>query len=140
MRFSTISAILCTVASALVVSARGPEAVRFGVLNTSPIQVNAGDVISIKYNSTLAFWQPKYVDFYIQGHRNGSNVPTPYILIQRNDYASDQTLLCSNYTVPDLVADYNAEDWTLWAYVTYPSDSGPLEVGGVASGFTFETA
>ncbi|THU93185.1 hypothetical protein K435DRAFT_757689 [Dendrothele bispora CBS 962.96] len=141
MRFfaSTIFTAIFAASSAVLVSAQ--EAARFGFVSVSPsTQVNVGDPITITYNSTSARAQPEFVDFYLQGQFS-SGRPTPYFLIQRNEYdaeeggANENKLLILDTTAPN-VTQFGIQNWTLWAYVTYPQD-GLLEIGGIASGLSY---
>lgn len=116
------TALVAGVASANPIVER-QEALRFGVLDVSPSQVAIGDEIQINYNSTKAYYQPEYVDVYLQGTRsNGYN--TPQVLIARHDYQPTQKSLIFNATIPDVSAfGDDISSWLLWSFITYNYDN-----------------
>ncbi|KAJ3838964.1 hypothetical protein F5878DRAFT_582504 [Lentinula raphanica] len=125
--FSALTAIAAAAAS--LVSAQ--EAARFGIVNVSPAgPLTANESITITYNSTLAHYQPLYVDFYLEGEFSNGNAG-PNLLISRNTYDANQTLLLQNATVPNLDLLGNVT-YGLWAWVTF-NQSGLLEIGGISA-------
>jgi hypothetical protein len=54
--------------------------------------------VTVTYNSTEAYWQPEFVDVYIQGSY-ASGYVLPEILIARNNYGPTETILQFNATV-----------------------------------------
>ncbi|KAJ3991538.1 hypothetical protein F5050DRAFT_1700501 [Lentinula boryana] len=120
---------LTAAASVALVSAQ--EAARFGIVNVSPTGLlSANESITIKYNSTLAQYQPLYVDFYLEGEFSNGNA-APNLLISRNTYDANQTILIQNATLPNLDLLGNVT-YGLWAWVTYNQD-GLTEIGGISS-------
>ncbi|KAJ3787850.1 hypothetical protein GGU11DRAFT_787643 [Lentinula aff. detonsa] len=126
MRF--LSALTAAASVALVFA---QEAARFGIVNVTPTGLlSANESITIKYNSTLAQYQPLYVDFYLEGEFSNGNA-APNLLISRNTYDANQTILIQNATVPNLDLLGNVT-YGLWAWVTYNQD-GLTEIGGISS-------
>ncbi|GAW00049.1 dual specificity [Lentinula edodes] len=100
MRFFSVLYTIVAAASVALVSAQ--EAARFGIVNVTPTGLlTANESITIKYNSTLAQNQPLYVDFYLEGEFSNGNA-APNLLISRNNYTANQTILLQNATVPNL--------------------------------------
>ncbi|KAJ4488367.1 hypothetical protein J3R30DRAFT_925625 [Lentinula aciculospora] len=129
MRFFSALSTIIAAASVALVSAQ--EAARFGVVNVSPSGLlTANESITIKYNSTLAAHQPLYVDFYLEGEFSNGNA-APNLLISRNTYSVNQTLLLQNATVPNLDLLGNVT-YGLWAWVTYNQDS-LTQIGGISA-------
>ncbi|KAF8831620.1 hypothetical protein F5879DRAFT_936262 [Lentinula edodes] len=129
MRFFSVLYTIVAAASVALVSAQ--EAARFGIVNVTPTGLlTANESITIKYNSTLAQNQPLYVDFYLEGEFSNGNA-APNLLISRNNYTANQTILLQNATVPNLDLLGNVT-YALWAWVTY-NQSGLLQIGGVSA-------
>ncbi|KAI0345414.1 hypothetical protein BDW22DRAFT_1482602 [Trametopsis cervina] len=115
------------------------EAVRFGVVNTHPTSVKLGEEFTVTYNSTLARWQPKFLDVYISGVYPSGFVTPSYQLL-RVDYPPTSHSLTFQTTLPILDnSDVNKGylvngSYAIWAYITFPTDSGALAVGGTSTG------
>ncbi|KAF5392839.1 hypothetical protein D9757_000968 [Collybiopsis confluens] len=118
---------LVTAASVALVSAQ--EALRFGILHYSPTgPLTPNEVITVNYNSTPAFNQPLFVDFYLAGKFSNGNA-APNLLLSRNTYGASQTLLVQNETLPDFTF-LGDVTYVVWASVIYSQD-GLTEIGGV---------
>jgi multiple sugar transport system substrate-binding protein len=127
--FTALFTVIAAAASVALVSAQ--EAARFGNVNVFPSGLlTPNENITITYNSSLAANQPLFVDFYLEGEFSNGN-PAPNLLISRNDYGANQTILLQNATLPDFSILGNVT-YSLWALVTYeskwwnPTASAPL--------------
>ncbi|KIK55574.1 hypothetical protein GYMLUDRAFT_76493 [Collybiopsis luxurians FD-317 M1] len=125
MRF--FSALFAVAAGVALVSAQ--EAARFGIVTVSPSgPLTPSENITVLYNSSLATHQPLFVDFYLEGEFSNGNA-APNLLISRNTYGANQTILLKNETLPNFGILGNVT-YSLWAYVTFNQD-GLTEIGGV---------
>ncbi|KAI5891197.1 uncharacterized protein SCHCODRAFT_02580581 [Schizophyllum commune H4-8] len=119
MRFFSIAAALSAATVALA-----QEAARYGALTVdSGSNISAGQTLSLTYNSTVARYTPKTVDFVLQGTRANGN-QTPYVILERNDYSADQKVLQKDITFPDVksaIGD-DVSNWLVIAYITYNID------------------
>ncbi|KAI5891206.1 uncharacterized protein SCHCODRAFT_02580601 [Schizophyllum commune H4-8] len=136
MRFFSIAAALSAATVALA-----QEAARYGALTVdSGSNISAGQTLSLTYNSTVARYTPKTVDFVLQGTRTNGN-QTPYVILERNDYSADQKVLQKDITFPDVkkaIGD-DVSNWLVIAYITYNyDDSNPPVVlsGGTTAPIT----
>ncbi|KAL1760792.1 hypothetical protein FB107DRAFT_255966 [Schizophyllum commune] len=120
MRFFSIAAALSAATVALA-----QEALRYGTLTVnSDSNISAGQTLSLTYNSTVARYTPKTVDFVLQGTRANGN-QTPFVILERNDYSADQKVLQKDITFPDVktaIGD-DVSSWLVIAYITYDYDN-----------------
>ncbi|PSS30981.1 hypothetical protein EW026_g8312 [Hermanssonia centrifuga] len=135
----TLAATAFGLVSANPIEAR-QEALRFGVVNVNPTTVKVNEEFIVTYNSTLARYQPAFVDFYIQGTIVANGFVQPEYLLQRSSYPAGAKTLSFQTTLPAIEpdADKGYTDqaaYSVWAYITFPSpDTGALEVGGTSTG------
>ncbi|KIK62588.1 hypothetical protein GYMLUDRAFT_242739 [Collybiopsis luxurians FD-317 M1] len=118
MRFSSALYTVPAAASIALVSAQ--EAARFGIVDVSPSgALTPNEVFPADY---------LYVDFYLDGQFDNGN-SAPRLLISRNTYGVNQTLLVQNETLPNYGILGNVT-YSLLAFVTY-NQNGLTQIGGV---------
>ncbi|KAI0690316.1 hypothetical protein BC835DRAFT_190380 [Cytidiella melzeri] len=119
------------------------EAIRFGLVTIEPTSVALDEPFLVHYNSTRARWQPLTLDVYISGtYPNG--FVTPYYQLLRTDYPANATSLSFETTLPVLdTVDINEgyvvnATYLIWAFISYPTGTGAIAVGGTSAGIHIE--
>ncbi|KAI0088842.1 hypothetical protein BDY19DRAFT_151242 [Irpex rosettiformis] len=118
------------------------EALRFGVVTTSPATIKPGQTFNILYNSTRARWQPLYLDIYLSGkYPNGFVLPDFQVL--RLDYPADAHFYDFNTTLP--VISFDANDgyladatYGITVWMSYVTETGAISKGGIEHGLQID--
>ncbi|KAI0825491.1 hypothetical protein BC629DRAFT_1434141 [Irpex lacteus] len=145
MRFSLP---FVAVAAALGLASASPaletrqEAVRFGIVGVEPTTIKLGQKFTVKYNSTLARWQPINLDIYLHGTYPNGFVTPDYQLL-RSDYPADAHLYSFETTLPvishDVADGYLAEGaYGITAWITFKTETGAISRGGVEAPLTVD--
>ncbi|TRM69241.1 hypothetical protein BD626DRAFT_563014 [Schizophyllum amplum] len=132
MRFFALASVLAAATCALA-----QEAARYGAVTIDGDNtVSAGQTFSVTYNSTVARYTPKTVDFVLQGTLPNGN-RSPYVVLARNDISADQKVLQQDLTMPDITTALGSDitNWLLVSFITYDYDdyTPPVVMSGGTS-------